>query len=159
MADSERIDTLISHLIAHGDRHAQQEWVVVTGALDRARMAEWPAAIGGHCGTTACAGGWAILLFGTDGEVLALAGLEPDQAFGVVGAYAQTDLNILETARRILGLTRQQAEFIFAATAILGSPRSEEAAIMALKHVKDHPDADRYDLLAACGLSAMPKLG
>ncbi len=113
MADNARIDTLVSTLLAHGDRHDQACWFG-SMALTRDEFLE------PSCGTTACAAGWARALFGRPGLLV-----------------IRTTGGIFEEARRLLGLTHGQASFIFIKTSWCRYP--EETAIAALKHVKDHP--------------------
>ncbi len=120
MADNERIDTLIAHLLMYPERHRQVHWLEDDsrpGAEGRTAFLRQ------DCGTTACAGGWAETLFGDPGRW----GLH----------------HSVETAR-LLGLRPCQARFVFFGT--LGYADPEEAAILALKYVKDHPGATAQEL-------------
>lgn len=124
MTDTARIDTLISTLLADRDHHRQ--------TLFFSGMNNYNQPIESLCGTTSCAGGWAIRLFGPQDKTLRQA-LEA-AGHEMFGAYAQ----------ELLGLTEEQADFIFYGT--LDYSEQEEAVIVALKHLKDHPDATPQEL-------------
>ncbi len=119
MADNARIDTLVSTLLAHGDRHDQDVW---RGGCTISEFRE------PSCQSSGCAGGWAEVLFGTE------EGYEAHRQAAFGGEYA----------RELLGLTSAQAQFVFYGT--LGCEDPEWAAVGALKHLKDHPGATWHEL-------------
>lgn len=126
MADNARIDTLVSTLIMAGkERHYQGTWYSHTYTYEGKKP--WQQMTAGDfldekCGTTACAAGWAKVLFMDKDKCI----VEEEAPYGF--------------ARKVLGLTPGQASVLFLDFA------SREAVIAGLKYIKDHPDASEYEL-------------
>lgn len=136
MADNARLDTLVSALLNAGPRHTQR--MFFTGKAPGMTAGQFLRA---DCGTSACAGGWTILLFAPEDQPLQA----PSWANG---SHA-------DWARALLGISEAQAEFLFFGTLHYVPP--EAAVIAALKYLKDHPEATAVEMdaeLAELGFTA-----
>lgn len=124
MADNERIDILIDHLLRYPERHSQQHWYghSINGGIGLTLTPrKFLASLGSDCGTTACAGGWIDALFG-----------------GSKKNPTVDDTNDL------IGFTAPQGTYVFFDTMTCEDP--EGAVVRALKYIRDNPRATKREL-------------
>jgi hypothetical protein len=99
-------------ITANQDRHDQYAWMsssfftadteTVPAGVMRERAGEW-------CGTTACVAGWAAVIAAPDEAVI-----EFDSYYGLNVIVGEESMRIDDFARKALGLTGWQADYLFA---------------------------------------------
>jgi hypothetical protein len=136
MVNVERIATLIGFLTIYEQNLDMSVWTDIEsphgipGRVDAVDLRE------PKCGTTACAAGWASILFCPDNARFSPTS---ELIFWVDGIPHR----VPEFAREVLGLTRSQSDYIFHC--------SNGQVIPALAHVARNPHCNYDNLISAIG--------